>query len=427
MILRGVTRCNVGTILYVSSIPLAFAGFGGRRPAPPSSSHAPFPLSTFDFTCLLYGSWALAIVALYCLTLSRPKSMGRKVNVVLVGCGMPKKSMGWYHLTQLLKMPRARVTDVVEPFFLGVCSDVPERFTSFMSDLQSRGIKFHKSLAEVGDEFPPKTMVLISARTSDNPGHFEAALDRGAKCIYLEKPGAPTVKELVRMKHLASSRTVPCQVYLGYNKNVTRYVRSALAYADSVPGSHVEFVHNNAFRPEELEECFARCAEGMLKNMAIHELALLVTFFDARVDTVFKVKVDPSKTALKKLGPWEDFSKLSFRITTLKGLSATVTADRCTGTVSYANVRDGPGGKVLRAFECPTKEEAEEVKEKVKADPEIMEYFLTQDADYWNMKETVLEGFADGTGGGDVATIDVGIEALKLAEFITKSVKQQLG
>ena len=37
------------------------------------------------------------------------------------------------------------------------------------------------------------------------------------------------------------------------------------------------------------------------------------------------------------------------------------------------------------------------------------------------------QGFRDGTGGGDVATIDVGIEALKLAEFITKSVKRQLG
>ena len=165
----------------------------------------------------------------------------------------------------------------------------------------------------------------------------------------------------------------------------------------------------------------------MLKNMAIHELALLVTFFDVRVDTVFKVKVDPARTELKKLGEWEDFSRLSFRVTTLKGLSATVTADRCAGTVSYANVRDGPGGAVLRSFECPTAEEAAAVKEKVRADPEIMEYFLTQDADYWSMKEAVLGGFMDGTGGGDVATIDVGIEALKLAEFITKSVKQQLG
>ena len=48
------------------------------------------------------------------------------------------------------------------------------------------------------DDFPPLTMVLLAARTSDNPLLFEQALDKGAKCIYLEKPGAPTVRELER-------------------------------------------------------------------------------------------------------------------------------------------------------------------------------------------------------------------------------------
>ena len=91
MILRGVTRCNDGTILYVSSIPLAFAGFGGRRPAPPSSSHAPFPLSTFDFTCLLYGSWALAIVALAGL---REKMKYSDVPAPLRGLGITFITVG---------------------------------------------------------------------------------------------------------------------------------------------------------------------------------------------------------------------------------------------------------------------------------------------------------------------------------------------
>ena len=54
-----------------------------------------------------------------------------------------------------------------------------------------------------------------------------------------------------------------------------------------------------------------------------------------------------------------------------QGLSATVTADRCAGTVSYANVRDGPDGAVLKTFECPTAEEAAAVKLKVAEDPEV--------------------------------------------------------
>ena len=69
---------------------------------------------------MLYISWSFSLLTLYFMTLTSPPRK-TKANVVLVGCGMPKKSMGWYHLTQLMEMERARVTDVVEPFFLGVC------------------------------------------------------------------------------------------------------------------------------------------------------------------------------------------------------------------------------------------------------------------------------------------------------------------
>ena len=109
-----------------------------------------------------------------------------------------------------------------------------------MSDLsKNRGIKFVKSISDL-DDFPPLTMVLLAARTSDNPLLFEQALDKGAKCIYLEKPGAPTVKELERMKNLAISRTVPCRVFLGYNKNFTRYVKEAMEFSAGVESAHLE-------------------------------------------------------------------------------------------------------------------------------------------------------------------------------------------
>lgn len=55
-----------------------------------------------------------------------------------------------------------------------------------------------------------------------------------------------------------------------------------------------------------------------------------------------------------------------------------------------------------------------------------MEYFLTQSDDYDTLKTNVVRAFADGTDAGDVATIDVAIEALKLAEFATKSLMRQL-
>ena len=42
-------------------------------------------------------------------------------EVVLVGCGAPKRGMGWYHAVQMLKnkCPSAKLCFVVEPWFMG--------------------------------------------------------------------------------------------------------------------------------------------------------------------------------------------------------------------------------------------------------------------------------------------------------------------
>ena len=79
---------------------------------------------------------------------------------------------------------------------------------------------------------------------------------------------------------------------MGYNKNVTPYVLKALAAQKANPGSDIEFIHNNAYKTDELGECFERNAEGMLKNMAIHELALLATYFGVTVDNIASVAPD---------------------------------------------------------------------------------------------------------------------------------------
>ena len=44
----------------------------------------------------------------------------QKASTVLVGCGRPLRSMGWYHATQLLdgRVPSAKLDSVVEPFYM---------------------------------------------------------------------------------------------------------------------------------------------------------------------------------------------------------------------------------------------------------------------------------------------------------------------
>ena len=64
----------------------------------------------------------------------------------------------------------------------------------------------------------------------------------------------------------------------------------ALDFEKKTPGATTKFVHNNAYKEDELGECFERNAEGMLKNMAIHELALLATYWGVTVDTIASVE-----------------------------------------------------------------------------------------------------------------------------------------
>lgn len=206
-----------------------------------------------------------------------------QAEVVLVGCGAPNRGMGWYHAVQMLdkQCPSASLEYVVEPWFLGGGADSPpgQDFKAWQDDVHSKhGVKFAKSLSELPPPAAPR-LALISGRTADNPKLLTEAIKAGCKCIYLEKPGAPTVAELESMKNEAAAANV--EVLMGYNKNVCKYVRKTREFASTVDGSHVTFVSNNAYEntPESLGECFERNAEGMLKNMAIHETNETTTDF----------------------------------------------------------------------------------------------------------------------------------------------------
>jgi predicted dehydrogenase len=239
------------------------------------------------------------------------------------------------------------------------------------------------------------------------------------------------VQELQEMKNLADSRNV--KVYLGYNKNVTPYIQKALALTWTVPNSHVFFCHCNSYTRAELPECFTRNSEGILKNMAIHELALLVSFFDVTVDNIEKFKVNTSKLFSEKLKVRRpgtqrfiaDFSRVTFTVTNKKGTHVSVMADRCGGNVSFAVVKD-ENGQDVQKFEFPDPETAAKVEEQVKADPEMMPYFFVQGDDYLELKNRVIDSTLSGSDAPGVATIQVGIEALKLAEYGTEELNKVL-
>lgn len=61
------------------------------------------------------------------VTCLRGGSTGAKCDVILIGCGVPKRGMGWYHAKQLLDgdVSSAHLTTVIEPWFLGQGADSP--------------------------------------------------------------------------------------------------------------------------------------------------------------------------------------------------------------------------------------------------------------------------------------------------------------
>ena len=307
-----------------------------------------------------------------------------------------------------------------------------KEFSEFKADAESScGVVFHSSVPSL----PPvpenvRRLVLISGRTADNPRIMAEAIKVGCHCIYLEKPGAPTVAELAVMKSQAAAANV--SVWMGYNKNVCKYVSKTRDFAASVKDGHVTFVSNNSYSPtaESLGECFERNSEGMLKNMAIHELALLVSFYDVTVDNIESVVADASFSSLQTLpGPsgklFTDFDKIKFTITTKNGKQASVQADRCGGSVSYATVTNSAGEELFR-HSMPDAEDEENVAVLQAAFPGAMPYFFSQDPDYATLKERVAAFCATGAEPTGVATIDIAYETLRVAEYLVPLLQEQL-
>ena len=361
-------------------------------------------------------------------------------SVVLVGCGAPLRSMGWYHAVQILdsRVPFATLKHVVEPWYMSdAAKGAPgyQEFQGFKKEQETKnGIRFYANVKDVPSPGQDELRLgIISARTADNPSLLADCLDIGCKTIYLEKPGAPTVAELEQMRDKATAAGT--KVFMGFNKNVSSYLTRTRELASKYNGKcDVTFLHNNNYKnePKELAECFERNAEGMLKNMAIHELAILVTYYGVTVDTIASVEADKEYSSCQTLkGPssgkdFTDFDKLKFKIITKDGTEVNVAADRCGGDDSVGIATDASTGKELARHTMPDDETVANTPALQKKYGDAMPYFFAQDPDYLKLKELVVKNLVDGSPTEGVATIDGAIETLKIAEHLTPILQEQL-
>ena len=166
---------------------------------------------------------------------------------------------------------------------------------------------------------------------------------------------------------------------------------------------------------------------------AIHELALAVTFYGVSVASIASVEADKEFSSCKTLkGPssgqeFTDFSKLKFTITTQNGNKVSIAADRCGGDDSVGIVTDIEGKELIR-FTMPDEEDAGTIKEAEQRISGAMPYFYVQSPDYQTLKQRVAKAVASGSASDaeGVATIDVALETLKIAEHLTPLLIEQL-
>ena len=216
---------------------------------------------------------------------------------------------------------------------------------------------------------------------------------------------------------------------------MTKYVTDALAAEKSLgAGATTAFYHNNAYQKHELGECFERNAEGMLKNMAVHELALLVTYYGVKGDNIASIDVDKKYSSCQTLrggdtgAPFTDFDAIGFTVTTTEGKTVSVYADRCgdAGGGGYSEAIVSVNGEEKFRSMTPDDELKAVVASKQATNPDWMPYFHLQHDDYVTLKERVCAACLSGSRPEGIATIDIAIETLKVAEYLTPTLRKEL-
>ena len=170
----------------------------------------------------------------------------------------------------------------------------------------------------------------------------------------------------------------------------------------------------------------------MLKNMAIHEIALACQFWGMRADNVVDVICNPKGGQdspgcdMRTLGGKTDFASVDITLVNSSGTKVRISADRCSGDGCCATVTDTSNGVVLYQQEMVGGERAKKVAAEAAAHPDWFSYLYTQAEEYAKLKGVCAAHALAGTTPPGVATIEIACEALKLAEWLTPELQKKL-
>jgi hypothetical protein len=276
---------------------------------------------------------------------------------------------------------------------------------------------------------------------SDTWFYFREVIEAGASHVYFDDVYGDftTVKALTRMKGFAEEIGVP--VYMDFHNNVAEYVLNALEFARKTEGSSLTFIANQPYTEDQLPILFEKSTKVMLGEVALNQLVLLVTYFGVTTDSIAKVQVDKEFTRCLKLKGVEnkkrtytDLSRAGFTVTTKDGQSVSLQADRCGVNSSMSRIGLPASIAVVSVgydevfrMETPDDSLKASVEEQCKTEDDALRaQFLLKASDSIVLKERCIEHIlAEREGVPDgVPTIDIVIEALKLADYFTPLLRE---
>lgn len=369
----------------------------------------------------------------------KTKRESSTLDVVIVGCGIPKEGVGWFHLMQFLEMSNTnvRVRAVVESYYLdsAKCPCPPAVFVDFVETMIYMGIECVNHVGKLEKVFRSSNreiLCVIAGKTKDNPRFFKECIGMGATHIYLEVPGAPSIGQLKDMETLAETRGV--EVYMGYQRLCSSYIERAVALSRSIPKSHIFFCHNENNQSKDLHLVVTRHSEGMLRSMASQELAVFVTQYGVTADMIDNFKVNTNRLFSEKVtfhnrangDRVEDLARVAFKITTKKGKSMSVMADRCGGLVSFAVVKSSKGEEIQR-FQSLDERGVMTVEKELKDDTEMMHQFVVESEDYLELKRRIVKAImVDDVTATGVVSIHDGVKIMVLSDYCANEINAVL-
>mmetsp|Transcript_24754 Transcript_24754/g.37621 ORF Transcript_24754/g.37621 Transcript_24754/m.37621 type:complete len:471 (-) Transcript_24754:700-2112(-) len=306
------------------------------------------------------------------------------LNVVIIGdCAQYKR--GWHHLEQFSKIEKCRVHSVIN---IGTTDE------SLTSHCQKKNILLVEKIEHLS--VPQPNLYVIGP--SRNHDLFKLLdMDLPPSCVMLDLPGTITVKALDALSNFAADND--CPLYMNCSRVVAPYVQQTLEAATAQSTLRVGWYHRQDIPMTRMAEAFSK--GRIFHTTAFPDLVVAVMYFGVTVESISRFQLNPGMTNYQTINGITDYVRAAFMMTTHSGVELSVIADRNAPTASCLGVVINDQGDVINQFD-----------------------HLHSHCDL-KLKRRLVRSLMENTNE-ILPSVRIGVEALRLAEYVGKHFEKNL-